>query len=144
MKVPRPRFTTVSPTDGADAAADDEDGETGRITDYDGAILLFPSTINMQSPAYTQAAARCDAWPRNSVAARTGRTASAAVVSAHVVDLVRVDGDDQTYLVAPAIPGVRGSEVPLGELLDVLGGAFGGNARDLAADREIPSGVTRV
>jgi hypothetical protein len=31
----------------------------GVITDYDGAILLFPSTLNMQSPAYKQAAAAC-------------------------------------------------------------------------------------
>lgn len=32
---------------------------TGVITDYDGAILLFPSTLDTQSPAYTQAAAAC-------------------------------------------------------------------------------------
>jgi hypothetical protein len=32
---------------------------TGVITDYDGAILLFPSTLNMQSPAFTQAVAAC-------------------------------------------------------------------------------------
>lgn len=31
----------------------------GIITDYDGAILLFPSTLNMQSPAYTQAVSAC-------------------------------------------------------------------------------------
>ncbi len=31
----------------------------GVITDYDGAILLFPSTIGMNSPAFTQAAAAC-------------------------------------------------------------------------------------
>jgi len=31
----------------------------GVITDYDGAILLFPSTLNMQSPAYNQAVAAC-------------------------------------------------------------------------------------
>jgi len=31
----------------------------GVITDYDGAILLFPSTLNMYSPAYTQAVAAC-------------------------------------------------------------------------------------
>ncbi len=29
------------------------------ITDYDGALLEFPATINMQSPAYKQAAAAC-------------------------------------------------------------------------------------
>ncbi|HUA71499.1 MAG TPA: hypothetical protein VMA96_10465 [Solirubrobacteraceae bacterium] len=33
----------------------------GVITDYDGAVLLFPSTIDMQSQGYTQAAAACDA-----------------------------------------------------------------------------------
>ena len=31
------------------------------ITDYDGALLEFPPTLNMQSPAYTQAAAACGA-----------------------------------------------------------------------------------
>ncbi len=31
----------------------------GVITDYDGAILLFPSTLNLQSPAYTRATAEC-------------------------------------------------------------------------------------
>lgn len=31
----------------------------GVITDYDGAILLFPSTLNVQSPAYSQAVAAC-------------------------------------------------------------------------------------
>jgi hypothetical protein len=32
---------------------------TGVITDYDGAILLFPSTLDTHAPAYTQAAAAC-------------------------------------------------------------------------------------
>jgi hypothetical protein len=31
------------------------------ITNYEGAILLFPSTLDMQSPAYEQAAAACGA-----------------------------------------------------------------------------------
>lgn len=31
----------------------------GIITDYDGAILLFPGTLDMSSPAYNQAAAKC-------------------------------------------------------------------------------------
>jgi hypothetical protein len=31
------------------------------ITNYEGAILLFPATLDMQSPAYTQAAAACAA-----------------------------------------------------------------------------------
>jgi len=35
----------------------------GVITDYDGAILLFPSTIDMQSPAYRQDLAACAAPP---------------------------------------------------------------------------------
>jgi hypothetical protein len=33
------------------------------ITDFDGAILLFPSTINMQAPAYRQALTACGAPP---------------------------------------------------------------------------------
>ena len=35
----------------------------GEITDFDGAILLFPATINMQSPAYRQALTACGAPP---------------------------------------------------------------------------------
>jgi hypothetical protein len=33
------------------------------ITDFDGAILVFPSTINRQSPAYRQALTACGAPP---------------------------------------------------------------------------------
>ena len=33
------------------------------ITDFDGAILLFPSTIDMQAPAYKQALTACGAPP---------------------------------------------------------------------------------
>jgi hypothetical protein len=33
------------------------------ITDFDGAILVFPSTINLQAPAYKQALAACGAPP---------------------------------------------------------------------------------
>jgi hypothetical protein len=33
------------------------------ITDFDGAILLFPATMNMQAPAYRQALAACGAPP---------------------------------------------------------------------------------
>ena len=33
------------------------------ITDFDGAILLFPRTINLQSPAYRQALTACGAPP---------------------------------------------------------------------------------
>jgi len=34
-----------------------------QITDFDGAILLFPSTINLQAPAYKQALTACGAPP---------------------------------------------------------------------------------
>jgi hypothetical protein len=34
-----------------------------QITNFDGAILLFPSTINMQSPAYRRALTACGAPP---------------------------------------------------------------------------------
>jgi hypothetical protein len=34
-----------------------------QITDFDGAILLFPSTMNLQTPAYRQALSACDAPP---------------------------------------------------------------------------------
>jgi hypothetical protein len=33
------------------------------ITNFDGAILLFPSTLNIQAPAYRQALAKCGAPP---------------------------------------------------------------------------------
>jgi hypothetical protein len=33
------------------------------ITDFDGAILLFPTTINLQAPAYRQALTACGAPP---------------------------------------------------------------------------------
>jgi hypothetical protein len=34
-----------------------------QITDFDGAILLFPSTMNLQAPAYRQALTACGAPP---------------------------------------------------------------------------------
>jgi hypothetical protein len=37
---------------------------TGVITNYDGAILLFPSALNMHAPAYEHAAAACGALAR--------------------------------------------------------------------------------
>jgi hypothetical protein len=39
-------------------------GGAGVITDYDDAILLFPSTLNMDSPAYTHATATCGVLSR--------------------------------------------------------------------------------
>jgi hypothetical protein len=33
------------------------------ITDFDGVILLFPATINLQAPAYRQALTACGAPP---------------------------------------------------------------------------------
>ncbi len=33
------------------------------ITDFDGAILLFPATVNMQAPAYREALTACGAPP---------------------------------------------------------------------------------
>ena len=38
-------------------------GGLGEITDFDGAILVFPSTINLESPAYKQALTACGAPP---------------------------------------------------------------------------------
>ena len=35
----------------------------GVITDFDGAILVFPSTMNLQAPAYRQALTACHAPP---------------------------------------------------------------------------------
>jgi hypothetical protein len=33
------------------------------ITNFDGAIMLFPQTLNMQAPAYRQALTACGAPP---------------------------------------------------------------------------------
>jgi hypothetical protein len=38
-------------------------GGQGEITDFDGAILLFPATMNLQAPAYKQALTACGAPP---------------------------------------------------------------------------------
>ena len=38
-------------------------GQYQEITDFDGAILLFPPTINLQAPAYRQALHACGAKP---------------------------------------------------------------------------------
>jgi hypothetical protein len=35
----------------------------GVVTDFDGVILLFPSTMNLQAPAYRQALTACGAPP---------------------------------------------------------------------------------
>ncbi len=43
--------------------SDPLDAGIGEITDFDGAILLFPSTMDMQAPAYRQALAACGAPP---------------------------------------------------------------------------------
>jgi hypothetical protein len=38
-------------------------GGAGVITDFDGVILVFPATINLQAPAYKQALTACGAPP---------------------------------------------------------------------------------
>jgi hypothetical protein len=38
-------------------------GEYQEITDFDGATLLFPTTMNLQAPAYRQALNACGAPP---------------------------------------------------------------------------------
>jgi hypothetical protein len=43
--------------------ADPFSGGPGEITDFDGAILLFPATMNVQAPAYKQALTACGAPP---------------------------------------------------------------------------------
>jgi hypothetical protein len=51
-QVPDPR-TSVPPNPGGDEV----------ITDFDGAILIFPDTINLQAPAYRRALTACGAPP---------------------------------------------------------------------------------
>jgi aminoglycoside phosphotransferase (APT) family kinase protein len=100
----------------------------------------FPRRVDM-SPATSGAqAVRCT-WRRPGWARlRNG----GGGVSAQGVDLVRFDREDQACLVPPAVPRIWGPEVPLGELLDVLGGALAGDAQDRAPNRVIPGGVARV
>lgn len=38
-------------------------GQYREITDYDGAILLFPTSLDLQAPAYRQALTACGAPP---------------------------------------------------------------------------------
>ena len=38
-------------------------GDVQLITDFDGAVLVYPSTFNLQAPAYKQALAACGAPP---------------------------------------------------------------------------------
>jgi hypothetical protein len=47
------------PDPGTSVPANPFPSGTGVITEYDGAILLFPSTLDTHSPAFTQAAAAC-------------------------------------------------------------------------------------
>jgi hypothetical protein len=39
-------------------------GRYSAVMDLDGAFLAIPNSINPQSPAFTQAAAACNLWPR--------------------------------------------------------------------------------
>jgi hypothetical protein len=57
---------------------------------------------------------------------------------------VRLDRENQTCLVPPAVPWIWGPEVPLGELLDVLSGSLAGDAQDRTPNRVVPGWVARV
>lgn len=81
------------------------------------AIYELPVVVNLRDPA------------RSSSGQSHGGPASS-----HGVDLVRLDRQDQACLVTPAIPRIGGSQVPLSELLDVLGCAFARDAQDLTAN----------
>ena len=54
-----PQFPDPTNTVPSDPSADG----IREVTDFDGAILLFPATIDMQAPAYRQALAACGAPP---------------------------------------------------------------------------------
>jgi len=71
-------------------------------------------------------------------APRRGAAAEAAGVPRarqRLADPFRLDGEQQPHLVATAEPRVGAPEVALGELLDVLLGAVGGDLEDPPADR---------
>jgi hypothetical protein len=52
LQFPDPRTSVPSDLSGVDD-----------ITDFDGAILIFPATLNLQAPAYRQALTACGAPP---------------------------------------------------------------------------------
>src|ERR1700743_2621851 len=60
------------------------------------------------------------------------------------VDLLRLDGDDDADLAAAPVPRVGGAGVALGQSIDVLGAALGGDADDLPADRVVAGRAGRV
>jgi len=59
-----------------------------------------------------------------------------------VVDFVGFDGDQKSRLVAAAVPWVRGAQVALGQLLDMVSRAVRGHVQDPTADREVPVGFS--
>jgi hypothetical protein len=59
-------------------------------------------------------------------------------------DLVGVDGDQQSCLVAAAVPRVRPAQVALGQLLDMVCRAVFGHGQDPAPDGEVPVGFLRI
>src|SRR4051794_25264854 len=64
--------------------------------------------------------------------------------SPHAADVLRLDHEDHSYLVAAAEPGVGLAEVLLGQRVDVLGRAVGGDLDHPAAYLEVPRGARRV
>ena len=55
--------TPTATAGGATISASSAGATSKEITDFDGAILLFPSTINLQAPAYRRALTACGAPP---------------------------------------------------------------------------------
>ena len=62
----------------------------------------------------------------------------------HAADLLRLYDDDRAHLLAPAVPGVRGAEVFLGEHLDVVDRALGGDIDHPAPHLEVARWVLRL
>jgi len=57
------------------------------------------------------------------------------------VDAVGLDGDDDSDLVAAAVPGIGAAEVALRERLDVVGAALAGHRDDRATHGVVPAGL---
>ncbi len=81
------------------------------------------SAVELMRPVADHKSERAGAVP--------ARSCSRVLQSAHRVDLVRFDREQQARLVTAAIPRIGCPQVALGELLDVLGGAVAGDAQDL-------------
>ena len=73
----------------------------------------------------------------------TRALAGPPVPSAHHVDLLRADPEDQAFFVRSAVPGVAPAQVALGQCLDVLSRAGRGRVGHVPAHLEVARRIPR-